>query len=849
MSKIGLDLFERIAAEQPATPSAFAEAARTARRASSTAAARLWVYIVFRGDPDTLGQAGFNIDSPFGTVGHAYLTIDEIERLALHDNVISIDLPPRVEPTLDRSVPDIRAPAAWGVPPLNPANTGKGRGSICGIIDTGFDVFHGSLRKDNGDTRILFYWDQTFAYDAAGNPVDSNGTALTGDNLPLDETDNVATPLRGVAVAGQQIGIDFDDGQINDALARHPDGKDLPVSLRDDGGSGHGTHVAGTAAGDGSDRDRCTPPFTYQGVAPEADLIVVKMGFSATRLQNPMAAINYIFSKASLVGRPCAINMSFGSHNAPHNGFSADSIAIDAAVAGTTGRAVIIAASNDREANLHVAEMIPAGTTTRINLVIEGNVTRVSIFGSYDSASALSYRLRLPPPLLPPPAPAPPAVPPARLTQVFNPASVAAQVQTVHGHTFISSARISTPGDPDRHFGFSITRPAPGARNVEAGTWQIELSTAGAISSNVHLWQVAPTPPYGGFRPFGFQPVAPVANPSPQDIARPAEWRRPENWISGTIAQASATQSAIIVAAYDAESVNTPIGSFSSQGPAVPNLTLGLYPTTPPDKPDIAAPGVAIHAPYANQRKPCFLCCECWVKHHTAMQGTSMAAPHVTGVAALMLAQDPALNATDVKRLIQETARAAPLLPGGWPATGLLFGAGNIDAFTCAFRAREGAEARAGGGGAPIPPSAFVMAPQPVRHPWEEFDDRFRSWERLFGKRPAWQLCAFLISTHFDEVKRLIDTNRRVAAVWQRHGGPLLVRRIVLGEEDADPPLPERIGHRPVQALIDRLVAILERYGGGTLKADVARYRAFVRRLPGLKLADIDTALVDEVPS
>ena len=141
------------------------------------------------------------------------------------------------------------------------------------------------------------------------------------------------------------------------------------------------------------------------------------------------------------------------------------------------------------------------------------------------------------------------------------------------------------------------------------------------------------------------------------------------------------------------------------------------------------------------------------------------------------------------------------------------------------------------------------MAPQPVRHPWEEFDDRFRSWERLFGKRPAWQLCAFLISTHFDEVKRLIDTNRRVAAVWQRHGGPLLVRRIVLGEEDADPPLPERIGHRPVQALIDRLVAILERYGSGTLKADVARYRAFVRRLPGLKLADIDTALVDEVPS
>jgi hypothetical protein len=257
---------------------------------------------------------------------------------------------------------------------------------------------------------------------------------------------------------------------------------------------------------------------------------------------------------------------------------------------------------------------------------------------------------------------------------------------------------------------------------------------------------------------------------------------------------------------------------------------------------------VKIHAPFANQRKPCFLCCECWVTHHTQKEGTSMAAPHVTGVAALMFAQDPALSADDVKRLIKDNARAAPLLPAGWPDGAFLFGAGLIDAFLCAFQAHESAEARAGGGGARIPPNPFMGAPQPVRHPWEEFEDRLRQWERLFGKRPAWQLCAFLVSTHFDEVKRLIDTNRRVAAVWQRHGGPALSRRIVLDRADPDPLLPERIDDKPVLTLIDRLVTILERYGSVALKADVMRYRDFVRRLPGLRVADIDAALAGTTP-
>lgn len=825
MSKIGPDLAHRIAAEQ-------------AKGTAASSTLKLWVYVVCLGDPAAIRGAGFDLVAPLGNSARAHLTIDEIERLASHNDVLSVDLPGRVELTLDRSVPEIGSPAAWSVPPVNPANTGKGGGAICAIIDSGVDVFHGSLRKPSGETRVRFYWDQTFLFDGAGNPTDSNSVILTGDNIPLDETNAVATPARAPTVPGCNFGIEFDDSQINDALEAHPDGKNMPISLLDDD-SKHGTHVAGTAAGDGSDRDGCTPPFTYQGVAPEADIIVVKMGFSPGRHQDSLAAMDYVFAKAQQLGasgmaKPCAINMSFGSHGNPHNGFSIESNRIDAALAGTTGRAVIMAASNDREGNFHVAETIAINSTTTIDLVVEAGVSRVVVFGSYDANSTLTYVIRMP------------ASVPVRQSQVFNP--LAAAVQPTQGHTFQAFLRPSQTGDPDRHFAFSITRLAP-ATVVEAGTWQIDLLNGATGPSNVHLWQPVPTAPYGGFRPFGFKPRAGIV-PSAEDAARPADWRRPAAWISATISSGATTKSAITVAAYDAESANTPIGSFSSEGPALLDLSQGLYPAALPDKPDIAAPGVSINAPKAGAREN-FLCCYCCVDRYWPMQGTSMAAPHVTGVAALMLAQDPGLNADDIKRIMKDTARLAPALPAGWPVSDVLFGAGRIDAANCSIVARQSAENRAGGGGSgPLPgPSPFISTPLPVRRPWQDFEDRLRAWEQQFGKRPAWQLCAFLVSTHFDEVKRLIDTNRRVGAVWQRHGGPMLVRHIVLSREQPDPPLPEWIGDKPTAVLIEKLIAILARYGGTDLKADTERYRDFVRRLPGLQIAEIDAVAVGSVPS
>ncbi|QPF71608.1 S8 family serine peptidase [Roseateles sp. DAIF2] len=68
----------------------------------------------------------------------------------------------------------------------------------------------------------------------------------------------------------------------------------------------------------------------------------------------------------------------------------------------------------------------------------------------------------------------------------------------------------------------------------------------------------------------------------------------------------------------------------------------------------LAAPGVSIYSTYNSGSN--------WPATETYqyMQGTSMAAPHVSGVAALMLAANPYLNDRDLERLLLRTVRAFP---------------------------------------------------------------------------------------------------------------------------------------------------------------------------------------------
>ncbi|MDI6784990.1 MAG: S8 family peptidase, partial [bacterium] len=82
--------------------------------------------------------------------------------------------------------------------------------------------------------------------------------------------------------------------------------------------------------------------------------------------------------------------------------------------------------------------------------------------------------------------------------------------------------------------------------------------------------------------------------------------------------------------------------SFSSYGPEV----------------DITAPGVQIYSTYKGSK-------------YATMSGTSMASPHVTGVVALRLAQNPNQSPAEIKLALQSTARDLGL-PFGQQGAGLV---------------------------------------------------------------------------------------------------------------------------------------------------------------------------------
>ena len=86
------------------------------------------------------------------------------------------------------------------------------------------------------------------------------------------------------------------------------------------------------------------------------------------------------------------------------------------------------------------------------------------------------------------------------------------------------------------------------------------------------------------------------------------------------------------------------------------------------------------------------------------MSGTSMATPHVTGIVALLLGQDPSLSPDGVRALIESTARDGG--PEGWDSA---FGYGIIDA-AAALAALTGAPT-------PTPTASPTVAPSPTATP------------------------------------------------------------------------------------------------------------------------------------
>lgn len=198
-----------------------------------------------------------------------------------------------------------------------------GRGVVVCIIDTGIDYTDRIFQNSDGSSRILAIWDQT-----------------------------VQT---GAPPAGFQYGTEYTREAINEALQF-----DDPFSVvpsRDE--IGHGTAMAGVAVG--------SDGVSYQGAAPGADIVVVKLkeckpylrdfylipqDVPAYQENDIMLAVQYADSFAETFRRPVVICLGLGTSYGDHAGSSALSRYLSA-IAVRRSRAVVVAGGNEGNARHH----------------------------------------------------------------------------------------------------------------------------------------------------------------------------------------------------------------------------------------------------------------------------------------------------------------------------------------------------------------------------------------------------------------------------------------------------------------------------------------------------------------
>jgi len=492
-----------------------------------------------------------------------------IEKIAALDEVIYVEKPKNLSFTVTEGrrvscVSEVQNPISVSG---NPASLSLfGNGCVVGIIDSGIDYANPVFCNADGTTRILAIWDQT---------------------------------EDGVPPAGYQIGAYYEEQQINEALR-----SDNPASqqniVRTQDLSGHGTAVASIAAGNFAPDRR-----NSLGMATKSSIIAVKLGNpyqkSFPRTSELMLAIDFIVKKCIELGRPLALNLSFGNSYGSHTGTSLLETYIDtAASAGITS--IIIGTGNEGITAGHTSGRIAAGQSAVIELSVASYESSLSVQiwkAYYDD---MSFEI---------------------ISPQGNSFVIPAQGPAAYRYRIENTNLLIYYGEPNP---YSIYQEIyldflPEQSYINDGLWKIKITGQRIVNGEYHLWL----------------PVESALNGS--------RFTTPSPYATLTIP--STSTKAISVGAYNP--YNFSYASFSGRGYDLSSTILKNM-----IKPDISAPGVDITTAVPGGG-------------FILNSGTSIAAPFVTGAAA-MLMEWGIINGNDA--FLYGEKLKAYLLSGARPLTG-----------------------------------------------------------------------------------------------------------------------------------------------------------------------------------
>lgn len=472
----------------------------------------------------------------------------------------------------------------------------SGQGVLVGVVDTGIDWSHPDFLDGQGRTRVRWLLD-----------------------LGLDPRPGVhpGVDSHGGALWSAQ---EIDEARVGA----------IPPPSSDS--AGHGTFVAAIAAG----RDPQHGEAGDAGVAPASELIVVKashgdsFGFDEATV---LEGVDFILERAEALGRPVVVNLSLGGHVGPHDGRSLFELGLRQRFAERPGRALVVSAGNAGASDMHASGVLAQTGLVTLSVEVPEDV-------SPSGGAALVeiwYRHSVSPVDVGVVAPSG-----DRLSGVGG-----GQTATKFIPNLGTVALSHTLPRPDGLQGILITLQALDSAPMEPGTYLIELDGG---RGRFDAWLADD----GGFG------------------ARLHDHLDPDIRLGVPCAM----EGAICVGAYTSrgrwsslsgvEAFEVIVGTpsyFSGTGPT--------YDGRP--KPDLLAPGLFVASAMAREADPHHNPRSVFALlvgqdldpvledgAHAISQGTSAAAPFVTGAAALLFEQDPSRTGRELRDLLRaSTARPA----------------------------------------------------------------------------------------------------------------------------------------------------------------------------------------------
>jgi Subtilase family len=388
--------------------------------------------------------------------------------------------------------------------------------------------------------------------------------------------------------------------QINDAL-RAPDPYDAlgyhPADADRDGSGAHGTHVMDIAVGNG----RAGGPI---GIAPRADPVFVHLADRETgglaNLGDSVRILEAIDFIAKAAGhRPWVINLSVGRHGGPHDGCTLAELALDYLLRAAPNRLIVQSAGNYFDRSTHASgHLVAAGARSLTFITDERDLTPNELEVWYSGDDEFTVWIESPSGDVGP-------------RVLLGEDAEVLEDDRVLGRLY---HREHDPNNCDNHVELFLYPWAP------AGRWRVTLEGTRVRNGVFHAW-LERDEACGHCQ------------------ARFVDTDADSACTTGTIANGRLP---LVVGAYDAHSPTRELAPFSSAGPTRDGRA----------KPDLVAPGVQVLAarstPLGSRQGADLL---------ARKSGTSMAAPSVTGAAALCLqAATRPLAAGDIRDVLLTTA-------------------------------------------------------------------------------------------------------------------------------------------------------------------------------------------------